>query len=534
MMKPILFAATGIVFFLFGMVRLSETVQQNLTSSRIREYFSLAVRNRVYGIVTGILTTILLQSSSATSVLTVGLASAGLISFASSIGIILGSDIGTTLTVQFVVWKVTDLSPLFIILGSIVWVLGRGKVRYIGEALFHFGLIFFGISLVSTAAEPLKENEALIRFLREAHHPLWGMLAGLAVTAVIQSSAITISVLAILGAYGVLTIETALPVVFGANIGTAATALLASLTANIEGRKCAVAHVLMKVCGAAVSLALFHFFIRFLVTLTPDIPQQIAYGHFLFNLLIVLIFAPLMKPFAALVDAMLPGKGEFIPIWPEYLDEKCLQQANDALRCVRRELEREMMLAKKMCEKGAALVVRYRGEDRKDMEYLESVVDNLRREIGNYLCDISLEPLSQEFSQRLFSFSAIADDTERIADHALTLAKLAERKHARHIAFTEFAYAELREITDLVNRNLADAMSLIAAKDGEKIRHIIEREDHVDMKIKEARARHLERHYRRICEPEAGPIYIDVLIHLERISDHCENIAEHVRDIEEF
>jgi phosphate:Na+ symporter len=530
-LKTFLIFATGLTLFLLGMFWLSATVQRNFTSTRIREHFALSVKRPIYGIVTGAFTTILFQSSSATSVLAVGLVGAGLISFFHSLGIILGADIGTTLTVQLVVWKITDISPVFIVFGSLLWLLGKGKWKPAGEAVLYFGLIFFGLSLVSYATEPLKDSEAFISFFRGIEHPLYGLLIGFAVTALIQSSAVTISVLVILASHGLISIDIAIPIVFGANIGTAATALLASLTSNVEGKKCAISHFFFKLTGAVFCLLILPLFLDAVKILSSETPQQIALGHFLFNCVIVLIFTPILKPFASLVEKMIPQKGDLLPIWPEFLDERQLFNVHEALNCTRKELERETVIAQKMVGMSVRLIEDFSDSEKTSIEYIESVVDNLRHEIGDYLCKISFDTLSIEVSQKLFSFSAIADDSERIADHALTLSNLAERKHRRKILFTEEAMSDLRKITELVLENIADVIGLIRKKDGETIETIIEREDLIDRVVRDARGRHLERHYKRLCTPEAGPIFVDILIHLERISDHCENIAEHIQDI---
>jgi len=222
---------------------------------------------------------------------------------------------------------------------------------------------------------------------------------------------------------------------------------------------------------------------------------------------------------------------DLLPIWPEFLDEKQLFNPHEALNCTRKELEREILLAQKMSGMSVRLIENFSDSEKNSIEYIESVVDNLRHEIGDYLCKISFDTLSIEVSQKLFSFSAIADDSERIADHALTLARLAERKEKQNIVFTEDALTDLREITTQVLENIADVVMLVRNIDTETIKRIFEREDLIDRMVRDVRGRHLERHYKRLCAPEAGPIFIDILIHLERISDHCENIAEHIEDI---
>ncbi len=533
MVQSILLFCTGIVLFLFGMVRLSATVQRRFTNYRLREYFKLSVKNPIYGVITGLVSTILFQSSSATSVLTVGLVSAGLISFYHSLGIILGAGIGTTLTVQLVVWKFTDVSAIFVILGSIIWISGKNKWKYIGETIFYFGLIFFGLSLVSMATEPLKHNAAFMHYFQEVKNPAFGVFIGLAITAIIQSSAIPISILAIFAQYNLVTIDSSLPIVFGANLGTAVTALLAGLTANINGKKTAVSHFLFRLFGVLIALTILPFFILSLKNITANVAQQIALGHFFFNLLIVIIFIPLLRPFSRLVEKIMPGKGEVLSLWPEYLDERRLAVAESAFECARKELARQIAIVQNMFSKSVDLISNFKDTKRNEVDYIEFVVDTLRREIGNYLCRISESSLTPESSRKLFLLSQLTDDIERIGDHALSLALLSGRKHRRKITFTEMGKSDLKELITLVTENLEDAASLIDNKDDETIKSIFAREEQIDILEKELRERHLERFYKRICPAEAGPIFIEMLIHLERISDHCENIAEYIQDLKE-
>ncbi len=533
MVQNMFFFITGIILFLFGMLQLNATVQHNFTNIRIREYFRLATQKPAYGVLTGILSTIIFQSSSATTVLTVGMTSAGLISFYHSLGIILGADIGTTLTVQLVVWKVTKISPLFIMFGGALWILGKGNWKFIGEALFYFGMIFFGLNLVSLATEPLKNNHVFIDVFQNIRNPLWGLCVGLVITAIIQSSAATIAVLVILAQQDLISLEIALPIVFGANVGTAVTALLASLVANVEGKKCAVSHIIFKFLGVALCMIILPFIISILHNLATNTAQQISLGHFLFNLIVVVVFFPFIKPFSQFIEQIVRKKGEMLPLWPEYLNERYIRQPEKALTCVKQEITRELILAQKMFNKTVDLITRFQQQLNKDVFYIELVVDNVRDEIVDYLRRVAENPLSQTLSQQLFLFSSAADDIESIADHIINLAERSERKHNQNISFTEGAIKDLQEIIQFVSQNIDDAILIIKKRDDKIIKDIIEREAFLDIIIKEAKDKHLERYYNRLCQPEAGPIFIELLNNLERISDHCENIAEYIQDIQE-
>jgi phosphate:Na+ symporter len=532
MIHSIFLFLAGIALFLLGMLKLTSQMQ-SVFSSRIRGYIRFSVRKPFYGLLTGLFTTIIFQSSSATTLLTMGLVSAGLVSFYHSLGIIPGADIGTTLTIQLVVWKVTDVSPLFLFGGIILYFIAKGHLKVIGEALLYFGTIFFGISLIGDAATPLKNSPLFTHYFLNTQNPVMGILIGLVFTSIVQASAIPIGVLVILGQQGLVSIDNAIPIVIGANIGTTATALIGSFASDLNGKRTAFAHLLFKCAGALVCFALLPLFLSILKALSSNIAQQVALGHFLINFIIVVLFIFILAPFSSFVYRIIPGDQKVLPLWPEFLDSKSLVKPDDALVCVKNELSREITLAQTMLKESLGLVYEYKESKQRSIMYMELVVDNLQTEMTKYLWSISCGELSQPLTKRLFAFSSFAYDIERMGDRSVNLAGLAEQKYKRKAHFTEAAKDELRDIGELVMENLSDAASLIAHKDLARIRVVVERERRVDVKIKNAIARHLERFYKKFCVAEAGPIYVDMLVNLERISDHCRLIAELVNGFDE-
>ena len=531
-MQGILLFIIGLTLFLFGMIKLS-TKMQGLFSGRIRGYIRVSVKKPIYGLLLGIFSTILFQSSSATTLVTVGIVNAGLISFYHSLGIILGADIGTTLTAQLVVWKVTTISPIIVFLGGILFFAGKERWKSIGEVVLYFGLIFYGLSLISDATSPLKENDTFLRFFRETKNPFIGIAIGLVFTAIVHASAIPVSILIIIGQQGFITIENALPIVLGANIGTTVTAIMGAAVTNINGKRSAFAHLLFKFFGVTICLAFFPVFVISVKFLSTDIAQQIAFGHFLLNLLIAVIFIFLLKPFSKLVEIIIPGTDHTFPLWPEFLEEKYLAAPDEALICVKRELGREVMLTQKMLKTSLSLIPEFKPAQQRDISYIELVVDNVQTEITQYLWNVSCGQLTPALSKRLFAFSSIVYDIERIGDRSTNIVELAESRHKRNAIFSAPAMAELKEIGDLVMKNLDDAALLIEHRNTNRIQDVFQRHVQIVVAIKVATEKHLVRFYQKMCRAEAGPIFVDMLVNLERISDHCLVIAEHIKGIDD-
>jgi len=458
--------------------------------------------------------------------------SAGLISFFNSLTLILGAEVGSTVTVQLVALKITTISPIFIIAGILLWFFSKDKLKLIGEAIFYFGLLFFGLSLMSQGLGIFEENQALLGLFQGTKNLLFGISAGFIFTAIIQSSAATIGILVLLAQQGLMTIDSALPIVLGASIGTAVTAILASLGAGKNAKRAALSHFFFKFFGVLIILPFLPFFISFLKFSTSNIAQQIATGHFLSSLAIVIIFVFLLKPFASLMKKIIPGEEKTLPLWPEWLNDKYLFDSNVALEAVRKELKREMKLTKREFSHAMEIIFEFRKSIVRDIFYIDSVVDNLQSEIMRYLDKISRLQPTKKGAEKLLTYSSMVDDIERIGDHATNLAKLAEYKKVNRAYFSKAAKKEIRKIHELVAKNLEDAASLIDKKDKAKIKAVFEREEKVDEAVKQARDSHLVRFYEGACLAMAGPIFNDMLVNFERISDHCVNIAEDVEQLD--
>lgn len=531
MFSQILFVVTGLFLFLFGMIKLS-TEMQRIFSVRIRKHIKYLVKRPLSGIGLGAIVTAIFQSSSATTVLIVGMVSAGLISFFNSLSLILGTGIGTTITAQLVAFKITAIAPIFIVIGILLWLLGRGKLKSTGEAIFYFGLLFFGLSLMSQGLAFFKHNPIFLNLIQETKNPFIGILIGLIFTAIVQSSSATTGILVLLGQQGLLTIGSALPIVLGASIGTTITAILASIGAGKNAKRTAFSHLFFKFFGVLIVLPFLPIFISFLKSSISSVAQQIVAGHFLLSLVIVIVFVFLLKPFASLMRKVIPGEEKTLPLWPEWLDKRYLYNSKKAFDAVTKELEREMMLAQKNYEEAVKLIYKFNKSSKRSIFYIDLIIDNLQHEIMSYLDGVSRLQLSKKETTKLFCYSSMVDDIERIGDHATNFTHLAEYRNIGKVYFSKEAEKEIKRIQNLVAKNIKDARFLILNKSKSKTKAVFEREKVIDEVVKQARENHLNRFYRGICLATAGPIFNDILVNFERISDHCVNIAEYAEQLD--
>lgn len=528
MIQNIILFLTGLVFLLFGMLKLSKEMQR-IFSVRIRQYIKRLVKRPRQGVVLGAIITAIFQSSSATTVLTVGLVSAGLISFFNSLSIVLGAAVGTTITAQLVALKITKIAPIFIIIGIIIWLVGKDKKKMVGEAILYFGLLFFGLSLMSQGMSPLRDSQGFVNLLSHAKSPIFGILIGAVFTAIIQSSSVTTGLLVLLGQQGLLGIESAIPIFMGANIGTTVTAILASIGSGVSARRTAFSHLFFNFFTVIIFAPFILYFSSLLKIFSSDIGSQIAIGHFLFNAFLVVIFFFWLKTFARFVKKIFPGKEKVLPLWAEYLDERKLSDPAKALKGVRKELQRGALLVEEMFFKAVELISDFYYPTTRDIAYIELVIDNLQKDVMIFLDKLPKEKMTRGQTIKVVHYSAIVDNIERLGDHIVNISKLAQHRVKVKVEFSRAGQKELEQIKEILFKNIKDVIDLIQDKDGQRVQDIIRREKVVDGLVMKAQAEHLERFYRREVSVADGPIFNDILINFERISDHCENIAEHYK-----
>ena len=424
--------AGGLGLFLLGMDMMSSSLQRS-AGGRMRTILGTLTANRYRGAAVGAFVTMVIQSSSATTVMLVSFVRAQLMSFGQTLGVILGADIGTTITAQLIAFKLTDYALLMIAIGFGLKYMGRKKsLRNLGDVLLGFGVLFFGMAVMSKAMYPLRSYQPFLDMLAGLENPVFGILVGTIFTALIQSSSAFTGIIIVLAQQGFLTLDAGIPLIFGANIGTCITAALASLNSGREAKRVALAHTLFKVVGVLLMVFWIPAFADFVrgfspggaidsddtVRLAKFIPRQVANAHTIFNVGLALLFLPFTTVFGRLVERLLPGKEEPIEARyrPRYLEPSMLQTPTLALNLAKVEILRMGEIVLDMATKAIRPFLQNDMEILDDLHEREHEVDDLDEQISAYLIDIGKQGLGEEQAEEVYLMMHVTKQYEFIAD----------------------------------------------------------------------------------------------------------------------
>ncbi len=530
----------GLGLFLYGMVLMNEGLQL-AAGDRLRRLLETVTRNRFRGLAAGTAITALIQSSSATTVMLVGFVNAGLMTFTQSLGVILGADIGTTITAQIVAFNMLlYLSFPCIGIGLLMYLVGsRRVVKYSGEVVLGFGLLFLGMEVMKGAMAPLKTSGTFESWITTlGGNWFLGLLLGIIITSIVQSSSATTSLVVAMGATGLLSIggtdplRTAIPIILGCNIGTCITAWIASIGTSLPAKRVAWAHYLFKIGGVILVLP----FLAWLPTLVrwvsealgagPDnIGRQIAWAHTIFNVILTLLWLPFLTPFANLVKAIKRGAEPTIERDPLFLDPRIFHSPSIALEMARKEITRMARLTQEMLKTSVGYMKKLDRSGKKMLLEMESIVDGLANSITQYLSKLSQEPLTDEQSEQLVGFMHAVNDIERIGDHAENIMYLAVNKSESGEGFTEPASVELDELSATTLEMYGGIIDAFETQDRDAALRFQNLEHLVDEMASRFRSNHLKRLNRGECDGTVGVIYLDTLSNLERVGDLANNVG---------
>ncbi|MCP4582146.1 MAG: Na/Pi cotransporter family protein [candidate division Zixibacteria bacterium] len=543
MTKELVFSLVGgLGMFLFGMQLMSNGLKAT-SSDKVKRILTLLTKNRVLAVLLGAGVTALIQSSSGMTVITVGLVNSGLLSLTQAIGVVMGANIGTTLTawlVSFIgVFKITDYSLILVGLGFFMTLAPRGKgYRIKGQILIGLGLLFLGLDFMKDAFLPLRESQAVLEaFQTLSDNPIIGVLVGAVITMLLQSSSATIAIVQLLAYQGLIDFSAAVPLVLGDNIGTTITAQIAAFNTNINGRRTAMAHTLFNVIGTAYILPLLSFGIyqKFIQMIAPgemtstSVMMYIALAHSAFNIVntvVLLPFTGLLEKGALLLTPI--RGGEEIDGIPRFLDNRLLNSPAAALIQARREVLRMAGMAREALEASFSAFINKDAKNLKKLGDIEDAIDNLQTEITNYLIKISQQNLEKDQSRELPVWIHSVNDLERIGDHTENLVELTERAIRSKTKIQADAKKELVTIFQLLIE-MSDHIHLaIDGGDHEKAYKALACEDKINSLYIEFRDSQVQRMNSRASSAIDSIIFIDVLNNLEKIGDHLTNIAQAV------
>ncbi len=520
----------GLGLFIYGMKIMGDGLE-NAAGEGLKSILEKVTKNRIIAVIVGAIVTAIIQSSSATTVMVVGFVNAGLINLAQAAGIIMGANIGTTITAQLVAFKLDDIAPLFVFVGAAIVMFAKKKQkRDIGNIILGFGILFVGMGQMSSAMKPLRELPLFNEILSTVgQHWYLGILAGAIITAVLQSSSATTGILVALATTGAIDIHAALPIVFGCNIGTCITAMLASIGTSKTARKAAVLHLIFNLGGTLIfiPILLSGLLANTVATISPDdVSRQIANAHTVFNVANTVIMLPLTGLLIKAVNRIVPGDDEDEKLGTKYIDDRLLETPVIAAGQVAKETLRMANKAKK------GLALAFEAFEKNDEKLIKNVYDNeeiintLNEAITTYLVKLSKHELSDKESKIVAATFHVINDIERIGDHAENIADLTQVKINKKLEYSEHAIEQIRNMYEKTLESLQTAIDSYAKNDIVKAKEVNKIESDVDKLQKKYRDLHIKRLYDGICNAYSGTLFLELVNNLERISDHSMNIAE--------
>lgn len=529
----------GLAMFLFGMSYMGSSLEK-IGGGKFESVLEKMTDNRIKGVLLGAGITAIIQSSSAVTVMAVGFVNSGIMGLHQVIGIIMGANIGTTITgwilsltnidssnILISMFKPTSFTPLLAVIGIIMFMVGKkDKVKSVGSILLGFTVLIFGMTTMTTAVEPLKDVKEFTGILTMFSNPLLGVLFGAVLTAIIQSSSASVGILQALAITGSISVSTAFPIILGQNIGTCITAILSSIGANKNAKRTAVVHLLFNVIGVSLAMALFYglnAIFKFSFYNDTANAASIAVIHTLFNVFATVVLFPFATQIEKLACVLVPeSKKEKNTA---LIDEKFLMSPSYALDKVKERCDKMGTLAQENVELCLDILKKYSHNKDEIISKNEKQLDKYEDELETYLVKISSMDLSNYDSIRLSKLSHSISNFERIGDYGTNILKIKRRMHDKNIHFTQDANAELNVMAKAVKEIVEKSISAFIADDIDAAREIEPLEQVIDNLKNELRARHAKRLQNNECTIENGMIFFDIINSYERIADHCSNLA---------
>lgn len=533
--------AGGLGLFLLGMTMMSDSIEK-AAGAKLRSILEMFTKNRFLGMIVGIIFTAAIQSSSACTVMVVSFVNSGLMNLYQAAGVIFGANIGTTVTSQLVSFNLSEIAPVFLLVGVLVIMFCKNQnaVKF-ANIVLGFGVLFMGLSGMSSAMSGMKDMPQIVNLLHSLKSPLFAVLVGTVLTAIIQSSSVTVSIVLLMANQGLLELPICLFIILGCNIGACTSALLASMAGKKDAKRAALIHFLFNVFGTIIMYVILMIgmdpVINLLHKISGDNPGRfVANAHTTFKIFQVIILFPFAGWIVKLTYKLVPGTDEKVGYREnftlKYIGNKVVFNPATAVVEVIKELDRMASLASENLNRAMNALITLDEEDINEVYQVEKNIDFLNHAITNYLVKINQTTLPIEDQKSIGALFHVVNDIERIGDHAENIADAAVRRKESGVAFSKSAQKELGEMLDMVDDIIRYSVEMFVTSSDAHMEEICRLEDAIDEKERLLQEKHIERLTKNECSPEAGMIFSDLVSGLERVADHATNIAFAIHDSE--
>lgn len=530
----ILSMAGGLGLFLFGIRTMGDGLE-NAAGAKLKRMLEVLTGNRFLAVLVGFVVTAIIQSSTATTVMVVGFVNAGMMSLAQAVGVIMGANIGTTVTSLLIALNFSSVAAASVLVGVILMLASKKTVvKNLGAIFTGFGLLFLGIDMMSDSMAPLRESAGFMNFIvtvsESPLRPLFGIILGIVMTAVLQSSSASVGVLQTLAMQGLVPLKFSVFVLFGQNIGTCLTALFSTVGAKKNSKRAAVIHLLFNLIGTGIFIliALLTPYVEWIEKLSPDPMAQIAISHIVFNIVSTVVMFPFAKALVKLSCLLVPGKDDSeSEMHCKFIDDRLLNTPPFAVMQVSKEVARMAKLARDNFETSAHALINRSDKDLDKVMENEEIINYLNHHITSYLVKLNALDITDSDSGYIARVFHAINDIERVGDHAINLAEAAQHNIGEGLKFSDPAREELNQlcgsVVTLLERSMA-AFDNQSLSDNEA-KELSDLEEHIDDLTLECQDSHIFRLNRKECNTEAGMLYLNTITDFERVGDHAINIA---------
>ena len=530
----ILSMAGGLGLFLFGIRTMGDGLE-NAAGAKLKRMLEVLTGNRFLAVLVGFVVTAIIQSSTATTVMVVGFVNAGMMTLAQAVGVIMGANIGTTVTSLLIALNFSSVAAASVLVGVILMLASKKTVvKNLGAIFTGFGLLFLGIDMMSDSMAPLRDSAGFMNFIvtvsESPLRPLFGIILGIVMTAVLQSSSASVGVLQTLAMQGLVPLKFSVFVLFGQNIGTCLTALFSTVGAKKNSKRAAVIHLLFNLIGTGIFIliALLTPYVEWIEKLSPDPMAQIAISHIVFNIVSTVVMFPFAKVLVKLSCLLVPGKDDSeSEMHCKFIDDRLLNTPPFAVMQVSKEVARMAKLARDNFETSAHALINRSDKDLDKVMENEEIINYLNHHITSYLVKLNALDITDSDSDYIARVFHAINDIERVGDHAINLAEAAQHNIGEGLKFSDPAREELNQlcgsVVTLLERSMA-AFDNQSLSDNEA-KELSDLEEHIDDLTLECQDSHIFRLNRKECNTEAGMLYLNTITDFERVGDHAINIA---------